>query len=40
MVALEDTELADGLWLAEMLDDELIEGLLEMDEELTLDGKP
>jgi hypothetical protein len=40
MVAPEDTELADGLWLAEMLDDELIEGLLEMDEELTLDGKP
>jgi hypothetical protein len=40
MVALEDTELADGLWLAELLDDELIEALLEANEELTLDGKP
>jgi hypothetical protein len=37
---LEDTKLVDGLWLAEMLDDELIEGLLDMNEELTLDGKP
>lgn len=30
----EDTELTDELWLAEMLDDEAVEALLDMTEEL------
>lgn len=33
---LEDTELEDELWLAEMLDDEALEALLETTEELIM----